>query len=110
MELIINTKGWHSSQSCKFNFTCLFKAKFLLCNTSSKITRACLVTKHFADEGNVEHSCSYMPGAVTQWIQWFKFLNIQVLGQMFLNNKEKNKLNQIFKESQRDWIWDYIHK
>lgn len=25
MELIINTKDWHSSQSCKFNFTCLLK-------------------------------------------------------------------------------------
>lgn len=60
MELIINTKDWHSSQSFKF-LTCLFKAKFLLCNISSNIIDACFVTKHFADEENVEHSCSYMP-------------------------------------------------
>lgn len=66
MELIINTKDWHSSQSCKFNFTCLFKAKFLLCNASGKIIDACFATKHFADEGNGEHSCSYMPCALTQ--------------------------------------------
>lgn len=63
MELIINTKDWHSSQSCKFNFTCNFKAKFLLCNTCSKIIDACFVTNHF---GNVEHSCSYIPCDLAQ--------------------------------------------
>lgn len=66
MELIINTKDWHSSQSCKFNFTCLSKTRLLLCNTSSKIIDACFVSKHFADEGNVKHSCSYMPCALIQ--------------------------------------------
>lgn len=101
MELIINTKDWHSSQSCKFNFSCLFKAKFLLCNASSKIIDACFVTKHFADEGNMELLQLYTlcPNPINTVIQ-ISF-NIQVLEQMFLNSKGKTKLNQIFKEPQR---------